>query len=146
MNKIVFLVVGLLIISCKKNDDNRDNNPFLPPSAINNYQINLNLPQFNDLQFISGYVEDKSNNGSIRGIGIYNVNDTQYIAFELSDPNRTPSECSTLSVKGVVATCKCDGCDSEYDILTGQPIAGGGQYGLRRYNIRRDGNTLTITD
>ncbi len=147
MNKIVCLiVVGFLMISCKGDDDNRDQNPFLPPSAIGSYQINLNLPQFNPLKFTSGYVEDKSDNGSIRGIGVFNVNDTQYIAFELSDPNLTPSDCSRLSVKGVMATCKCDGCDNEYNIITGQPTKGGGRYGLRFYNIRREGNVLTITD
>ncbi|MEW7281007.1 hypothetical protein ABW636_20630 [Aquimarina sp. 2201CG1-2-11] len=146
MNKIVFLMVTLLMISCKNDDDNRDQNPFLPPSAIGSYQINLNLPQFNPLKFPSGFVEDTSDNGSIRGIGIFNANDTQYIAFELSDPNLTPSACSRLSVEGFIASCNCDGCDNEYDILTGQPTKGGGQYGLRFYNIRREGNVLIITD
>ena len=147
MNKIVFLVVVcLLMISCKSDDDNRDQNPFLPPSAIGSYQINLNLPQFKPLEFSGGFVEDISNNGSIRGIGIYRLNDTQFIAFDLSDPNVTPSECSRLSVNGVVATCNCEGCNNEYNIVTGQPSKGGGQYGLRPYAIRREANILIITD
>ncbi|WP_109302289.1 hypothetical protein [Aquimarina sp. AU474] len=143
MKKIVFLFNFILIVSCSS-DDGPDNNQFLPNVSIN-YQINLNLPQFNDLDFPGNHFIDRTQNGSIRGIIIYNIDNVQYSAFELSDPNHTPNTCSTQSVEGITSTCDCDDGNS-YNIVTGQQTAGEGQFGLRRYSIRRDGNTLSITN
>ena len=143
MKNILFLILPILILSCSS-DDRPDTNQFLPPTSIN-YQINLNLPQFNDLKFPGNHFIDYTANGSIKGIIIYNINNTQYSAFELSDPNHTPSDCSTQDIKGITATCNCkDG--NAYDIVTGQQISGDGQFALRRYTIRRDGNTLFISN
>ncbi|WP_103865241.1 hypothetical protein [Aquimarina sp. I32.4] len=145
MKKILFIISTFFIVSCSS-DDNRDNNQFLPPSSIN-YQINLNLPQFNPLKFPDGRIIDYSENGSIKGIIIYNINNTQYAAFELSDPNHSPSSCSTQKIDGLTSTCNCKDGNS-YNIVTGQKTSGTGtgQFGLRRYNIRRNGNTLFITN
>ncbi|WP_103069339.1 hypothetical protein [Aquimarina sediminis] len=143
MKKIIFLISTLLILSCSS-DDNRNSNQFLPPTSIN-YQINLNLPQFNDLKFPGNHFIDRTENGSIKGIIIYNIDNTQYTAFELSDPNHPPSSCSSQSIKGITSTCDCEDGNS-YNIVTGQQTSGDGQFGLRNYAIKRDGNTLTITN
>ena len=76
MKKTLFFASILLILSCSS-DDNGDNNQFLPPSSVN-YQINLNLPQFNPLKFPSNHLVDNSENGSIKGVIIYNIDNTQY--------------------------------------------------------------------
>ncbi len=143
MKNSIFLLQIFLILSCSS-DDRSDNNQFLPPSSIN-YQINLNLPQFNPLKFPGNHLIDRTENGSIKGIIIYNIDDSQYSAFELSDPNHSPNDCSTQTVEGITSTCECDDGNS-YNIVTGQQTSGEGQFGLRRYNIRRDGNTLFITN
>lgn len=143
MKKTLFFAGIFLILSCSS-DDNRDNNQFLPPSSVN-YQINLNLPQFNSLKFPSNHLVDNSENGSIKGVIIYNIDNTQYAAFELSDPNHSPSSCSTQTIDGITATCNCDDGNS-YNIVTGQQTSGDGQFGLRRYNVRREGNTLFISN
>ncbi len=143
MQKTLCIVYILIITSCSS-DDRADNNPFLPATTIN-YSINLNLPQFNDLDFPGNHFVDRSANGSIKGIIIYNLDNTLYSAFELSDPNHSPNNCSTQSIEGIIATCNCDDGNS-YNIFTGQQTAGEGQFGLRRYNIRREGNTLFITN
>lgn len=143
MKNILFLILPILVLSCSS-DDRPDNNQFLPPTRIN-YQINLNLPQFNKLKFPGNHFIDYTANGSIKGIIIYNVDNTQYTAFELSDPNHTPSDCSTQDIKGITASCNCkDG--NAYNIITGQQTSGDGQFALRRYTIRRDGNTLSISN
>ncbi len=49
---------------------------------------------------------------------IYNLNNDQYMAFELTDPNHVPQPCSSLVVKGTEATCSCDD-GNEYTIITG---------------------------
>ncbi|PKV48408.1 hypothetical protein ATE84_0407 [Aquimarina sp. MAR_2010_214] len=146
MKKTLFLASVLLILSCSS-DNKVDNNQFLPPSNVN-YQINLNLPQFNPLKFPGNHLVDNTENGSIRGIIIYNIDNTQYAAFELSDPNHSPNNCSAVSVENqtsITATCGCDDGNS-YNIVTGQQTSGDGQFGLRRYNVRREGNTLFISN
>ncbi|WP_438425922.1 Rieske (2Fe-2S) protein [Aquimarina macrocephali] len=143
MKKTLFLASVLLILSCSS-DDNGDNNQFLPPSSVN-YQINLNLPQFNKLKFPSNHFVDNSENGSIKGVIIYNIDNTQYSAFELSDPNHSPSSCSAQTIDGITSTCNCDDGNS-YNIVTGQQTSGDGQFGLRRYRVRREGNTLFISN
>ncbi|WP_062056826.1 Rieske (2Fe-2S) protein [Aquimarina longa] len=143
MKKTLFLISIFLVISCS-NDDRNDNNQFLPPSNIN-YQINLNLPEYNPLKFDGNHFVDKSENGSIKGIIIYHITGDQYSAFELSDPNHTPSSCSAQSIEGITATCNCKDGNS-YNIITGQQTSGDGRFGLRRYKIRRDGNNLFITN
>ncbi|WP_025742748.1 Rieske (2Fe-2S) protein [Aquimarina pacifica] len=143
MKKIVFLLLTLLILSCSS-DDGSDNNQFLPSTSIN-YQINLDLPQFSDLKFSGNHYVDKTENGSIKGIIIYNLNDTQFSAFELSDPNHVPSSCSTQTINGLTATCDCEDGNS-YNIITGQQTEGEGQFSLRAYAIRRTGNILSISN
>lgn len=143
MKKTLFLASIFLILSCSS-DDNGDNNQFLPPSSLN-YQINLNLPQFNPLKFPGNHFVDNTENGSIKGVIIYNIDNTQYSAFELSDPNHSPSSCSTQTIDGITSTCDCDDGNS-YNIVTGQQTSGDGQFGLRRYRVRREGNTLFISN
>ncbi len=143
MKKILFLLSFILLIACSS-DDRPDNNQFLPNVSIN-HQINLNLPQFNNLKFDGNHFVDRSENGSVKGIIIYSITSTQYNAFELSDPNHPPSSCSTQSIDGITATCDCDDGNS-YNIFDGQKMTGDGQFGLRRYSIRREGNTLFITN
>jgi hypothetical protein len=145
MKKTFFLGSILLILSCS-DDNNGDNNQFLPPSNVN-YQINLNLPQYVNLRSPGNNFIDRTENGSIRGIIIYNLNNTQYSAFELSDPNHSPNNCSAIEVENgtsVTATCGCDD-ENSYDIITGQKTSGNG-FGLRRYNVQKEGNTLFISN
>jgi len=145
MKKIVFLVCFALILSCS-GDDNQ-NNPFLPNVSIN-FQINLNLPQFNSLRFPGGVFVDRTAGRGIKGVIIYNQNDQQFFAYELSDPNVSPSlACSTLMVEGTRASSNCDGNERIYEIASfGQQIQGEGGFGLLPYRIRKVGNTLSITN
>lgn len=140
--KIKFLFISLLLIciSCS-DDDQRNQNPFINPIGFN-YSVNLNLPQFNSLNF-PGNSEVITNIG-IKGVIIYNVNDTLFTAFELSDPNIAPSDCSALKINGIRAESNC-GNDNAYDIITGQLIEGEGEYPLFAYRITKNGTTLNIS-
>lgn len=131
------------MVSCSS-DDTKSKNSFLPNINVN-FQINLNLPEYNNLKFPGGVYEDKTEGRGIKGVVIYNINDQQYSAFELSDPNILPSECSALRIEGVEAYSNC-GNDNVYEIINGQQIKGTGGYPLLRYQIRKEGNTLFITN
>ncbi len=145
MKKIVFLMFFVLILSCSSDD--RQNNPFLPNVAVN-FQINLNLPQYNNLNFPGGIFVDRTDGRGIKGVIIYNQDGTQFFAYELSDPNLDPSlSCSTLTVEGSRASSDCNGDENIYEITSfGQQIKGEGGFTLLAYRIRKDGNVLTVTN
>ena len=140
MKKFLFCaLISAFFVSCNPDDDNRLNNPNLPDLNFR-LQLSLDLPEYRNLQFPGNTYATYSN--GVRGIVVYNINNSQYTAFELSDPNHPPSNCSAMEVDGIIAKCNCD--DNEYNIVTGELSAGDGQYTLKPYRIERRGNIIEI--
>ncbi len=144
MKKTIFLLITLLVCSCSGDDDNR-NNPFLPNVNFS-FQINLNLPQYVNLRVPGGVFVDRTDGRGIKGVIVYNQNDDQFFAYELSDPNISPSDCSALIVEGTRASSDC-GNENIYEIASfGQQIKGEGGNPLLGYRITKDGNSLSISN
>lgn len=141
---ITSLILLFFITSCKKNDDNLDENPFLSNAVFDTGSvINTNLPQYNHMQFANNFVV-LNNNYGINGVVVYYAGGENYSAFELSDPNHHLDSCSTLSVEGIIATCTCEDGNS-YEILNGSPQNGtSGQYFLKRYFVQANGNIIRV--
>lgn len=142
-NKLLVLVLVLLAFSCKKDDQRLDQNPFLirPLVSLN---LNLNLPEYNALLFDGGSVI--INQQGIRGLVVYRVNDSFYTAFELSDPNHIPSECSKMTLNGIIASCPCENDDNSYNIVTGQHTTQPDKYPMMQYFANRNGNSVIVSD
>ncbi len=139
--KICSLLMLLLVISsCSPNANDRIDNPNLINVSFR-LVINLNLPEYNSLNFPGNHYT--TYNTGINGVVVYNINNTQFTAFELSDPNHPLSECSSLSVEGVIATCDCNDGNS-YNILTGELSGGNGQYTMKPYRITKNGSVLEV--
>lgn len=145
-NKPLFLLilVGLIIISCSKSDDKLDRNPFLADPLVN-LRLNLNLPEYNSLKFPGNFVITGQ---GVKGIVVYCVSETQYFAFDLSDPNHVPNECSRMEVNGPIATCPCENDDNKYNIVnfgrhTTEPDA---KYPMLQYRAVREGNNIVISN
>lgn len=136
------LLFVAFLSSCTVDDNETTNNPYLTNISFV-LDLNLNLPEYNSLNFPgNSYV---TYNYGINGVVVYNINNSQFTAFELSDPNHALSECSTLSVSGIIATCNCNDGNS-YNILTGEITEGSGQYSLKPYRIRKSGNVLEVSN
>lgn len=141
MKKIlVGLIISIFLSGCSTDDNNRLNNPNLPDLNFR-LQLNLDLPEYNSLQYPGNSYSTYSN--GIRGIVVYNINNSQYTAFELSDPNHPPNNCSAMQVTGITAKCQCED-GNEYNIVTGELTAGEGQYSLKPYRIERRGNVIEV--
>ncbi|MDT0678431.1 hypothetical protein [Autumnicola musiva] len=137
---ILVSITVFFMMSCSSEDDNYQNNPNLVDLNIQ-LQLNLNLPEYNNLQYPgNSYV---TYNYGIKGIVIYNLNNSQYIALELSDPNHPPGECSAMVVDGITAKCRCDD-GNEYNILTGEQTAGEGRFAMKPYRVERRGNIIEV--
>ncbi len=136
---LIFTIL-FIFISCSSNDEARVNNPNLVDVSFT-LRIDLNLPEYNSLNFPGNSYS--TYNFGINGVVVYNINNTQFTAFELSDPNHPLSTCSSLTVQGIIAKCDCDDGNS-YNILTGELSSGSGQYTLKPYRISKSGNTLEV--
>jgi hypothetical protein len=142
--KLAGLFALILLTSCKSDDGGvRDNNPYLTDPIVN-LNLNLNLPQYNPLKFPGNSLI--INQQGIKGIVIYNVNNSLYTASELSDPNHPPSSCSRMEVVGIIASCPCTTDDNEYDIVTGQHKTSSNSYPMQQYRAVRTGDVVQVTN
>ena len=141
--KIVLIFVVFAIMSCNKDDSPRDNNPNLI-SPLVNLNLNLNLPEYNPLKFPGNSIIITQQ--GIKGIVVYNVNNELYTAFELSDPNHTPSSCSKMTISGIIASCPCTTDSNEYDIVTGQHQTNQNLFPMQQYFTQRSGDFVTISN
>lgn len=134
------LVFLMIVLSCSSDDNRRNNNPYLVDVNFS-MTLNLNFPEYNNLNF-PGNAYTTYNYG-LKGVVVYNINNSQYTAFELTDPNHTVSNCSRLTVEGIIATCNCEDGNS-YNIITGELSEGTGQHSLKPYRVRKSGNVIEV--
>ena len=143
MKKTLSILIFTLIFSCQKNDDNNVNCNFLLSVPVN-ASINLNLPQYNQLNFINNpvYVSGYGNKGLI----INRIGANSFVAFDAADPNHTPSSCSTLEISGIEGTCKCDDANS-YSLFTGEPLGDNTlSCALKAYRAELLGDNVIVTN
>lgn len=138
-----YILAFLFVVFACSSDDSRNNNPFLVDLGFQ-IDLNTNLPQYGNLNFPGNSVIVP--NVGLRGLVVYNFNNSQYVAYELSDPNHSPNNCSQMTINGIEATCPCPDDINKYNIITGQPIEGNGQYGLKAYRVERNGATIRISN
>jgi len=138
MKKIFFFTAIVLSLGCTNNAV--DNNCF--PFVTVYETIDLNLPQFIDLQVPGGWVYTS---GGLQGLIIYN-NGLQFKAFDRSCPGQNLSSCSQMIVdSNLRIVCPCD--DSEFNILNGAPLTEGGTCFANEYLVDNvNGSLLRITN
>lgn len=135
----------ICLFSCSSDDGGINNNPYIPNTLVQ-FEIDLDLPLFDNLRFAGGstYI---SNGGGVRGFFVFNLSGDQFLAWEASCPNHFPSNCSTMTIEGVLATCACE--DYEYSLANGQllnPVEGDENYPMVNYRVSKTGNVLRITN
>jgi len=139
MIKFLFLVSTILILGCTSNGVENDCFPFITV----NESVNLDLPQFIDLQVPGGWAYTS---GGLQGLIIYNINGVQFKAFDRLCPGQTISSCSQMIVdSNLRILCQCD--DSEFNILNGAPLTEGTNCFANEYLVENlNGSLLRITN
>lgn len=137
------LLLFPFLFSCSKSEPNA-NCGYLVNAGVE-FTVNLNLPQFSDLNFTTNsvYVSNQGNGGVIvtnTGVGL--------VAWDAADPNHVFSQCSIMSiVGGINAKCNCEDAN-EYSLVTGQPLGENDlPCGLKAYRVENTGqDTYLVTD
>ena len=139
LSNFYLLLLIIFICNCSSNiNDSRCN--FLLNLDIY-YEVNLNLPQYSDLNFISNsvYIPDVGNGGVI----VVNSG-TGFLAWDASDPNHEILPCSILNINGLDATSSC-AQQNTYSLITGQSINTVLNCTLKAYRVESAGNVLIIS-
>jgi len=132
-----YLLYFFLIISLSTCDSDEIDTTYLPNVAVN-VEINLNLPQYQDLLIGGGYAYA---NGGVEGLVIYNTG-IGYVAFDRACPHIVLQDCSQMSVESIYLVCPCDG--ERFQINNGAPENGNIRNAARFYNVTENGNVLII--
>lgn len=143
MNKPLILILLVIFTSCGKDDPVVRCN-FLANNAIVDASINLNLPQYGQLQFTGNSILIE--NEGIAGVYLSNVGNNNFRAFDAADPAHAATACSRLDNTNGIATCGCTDAN-QYSLLTGQAVNSGTPCLLKEYRVESVGNnTLLISN
>jgi len=141
---LINLFIVFLLTTCQKD-------AYTPlPHVDVNIQLFPNSTQYLDINTVGGFVYITANYPS-RGIIVYRLTDSEFLAFERTCPHDpdaccTGTQCSRLVVDQSRLRITDSCCQSVYLILDGSNISGPSQYRLKQYNTSYDGTVLHIFD
>lgn len=127
----------LMITSCTESDDGNQRNPFLLDI---NFSTQLSAIQVLDLEIPSNpiYVP----NGGLRGFFVINTG-SSLVAWEATDPNHEPNECSQMVIDGINVVCTCDDANT-YNLFTGQSSNEVLEFTMLNYRVSSANGTVTV--
>lgn len=129
-NYFLLIITSLFLLGCSDNEKS-NKNPNLPNYNFS-VDLNLNLPSYSDLKYVSNSIYYP--NVGISGIIVFNTNGSGgYVAFDAACPNQEAGSCAAMTIKGVNAVCSCD--KKEYNLFTGQG-QGDAPYPLKQYRVQ----------
>ncbi len=139
MKKLFALFVAVIAISgCSKEERRRNTNPYIPSYSFS-VELNLNLPLYSDLRYVSGTKYVNLSGAGLNGIIVYNTDGNNYTAFEATCPNQIPTTCSRLEIEGLYAVCPCD--NVKYSLIDGY---GPAEWPMLAYRVEKRGDILRI--
>lgn len=140
IQKSKFFLILLSLVGCTR-DLSDDPIPIIPFVDV---VINLNLPEYLSLRTDGGNKELST--GGVRGLIIYRVSATSYIAYERNCSYHPNEACATVNVhsSGFFMVDPC--CSSNFSFTDGTPTGGPAWRPLQRYRTQLNGTTLTISD
>lgn len=135
MKKICLLILFVsALFSCSENEP-RNNNPYIPNYSVN-FTIDMNLPAYSNLKFVSNGVIISAYGA--KGVIIFNAGNT-YNAFDAACPNQEISSCNAMTISGINAVCSCD--EAQYSLFTG---LGEKKYPLKQYRVEVSGTIIRV--
>ena len=138
--KILLVFIVMCLSSCA-DDDARQNNPNLLNVQFS-IDLNLSFPQYSQLNFSGNAIyvfgPDLGNDGII----VVNTG-SGFVAWDASDPNLIPANCTRLVISGLTASNTCPSPNS-YSLVTGQPLEDGLRYSLLNYRVSEGSGSIRV--
>lgn len=131
------LVLVLIFLSCEGTES-----PDLLPNVPVDFTVDMNLPQYQSLIVPGGTAFDSRQ--GVQGIYIYNLNNSQFRAFDAACPAQQANSCRPMDlVDNILLTCSCD--QNSYSILDGSPQGENNSYYAKEYAVSQiNATTLRI--
>ncbi|MGW9684245.1 Rieske (2Fe-2S) protein [Flagellimonas sp. 2504JD1-5] len=143
MRRLAGFILLFFLIACSSDSTNR--NPFLQEVNFR-FELNLNLPLYNNLNTIGNPVYIGNTGVGTRGVFVMKTSLDSFFAFEASCPNHAPNNCSTMIIDGQNVVCSCE--EYTYSLFTGQqlnrPNDGNRYYDLLFYRTTQSGNIVAV--
>ncbi len=136
---LLFSFIVLLLVGCSSDDNRRSSNPFIVDIG---FSIQLGNIAALDLQIPNNAVYVP--NGGVRGIFVIN-NGSSLLAWEASDPNHSPNECSTMILNGLEVVCQCDDAHT-YNLFTGQASGENLDFTMVPYRVEQNGDVIIVSN
>ncbi|HEX2977400.1 MAG TPA: hypothetical protein VHO68_15810 [Bacteroidales bacterium] len=149
--KIFFIlaVIAIAVVSCSKKND-------VIPDVTVDFTINLNDPQFVNLNALGGAVAVNRNTNNwgylsdgYSGSGIIVARGAEeFYAYDRTCPHDYAQNGSVIKVNidpQGFATAKCPQCGTTYSLISfGTPSSGVGRYPLKNYRTNSDGQFVRV--
>lgn len=135
-------IILICFISCA-DDDSRQNNPNLLNIQFS-IELNLSFPEYSALNFGGSAILVSGQGIGNDGVIVVNTG-TTFLAWDASDPNRIPSDCTRLIIDGLSAASSCNP-PYAYSLVTGQPLEEDLQFGLLNYRVEEGNGSLFISN
>lgn len=107
-----------------------------------NFEIDLYLPSFTDLNIVSGSYVDTTH--GYKGLIVYRATESDFYAFDRACPYDPYDDDALIEVEPWESIAVCSKCGSQYLLLDGYPIEGPSERPLKMYNASFDGRYLRI--
>ncbi len=137
VKRLPFLLLPLAVLlasSCKK-----ENQSGVPPVALD-ISININLPEYADLQVPGGWAYLT---GGSQGLVVYRVSTDEFTALDRHCPVNPENLCRVTVDESQVVAKDTACCEATFLLQDGQPLSVSG-ISLRKYNTIFNGTTLRI--
>lgn len=132
---VAIIVCAFSLSNCREKTDEHT----VPQVAVN-IDIDITLAQYNNLNFIGGWVYL---NGGYNGLLVYRATLEDMKAYDRQAPYKVADHCQVeVDSVGIACFDPCSG--SEWLMHDGQLLTGPALYPLREYNASFDGRLLTI--
>lgn len=141
MNLRILVLFLVICFSSCEDDDVRQQNPNLLNVQFD-IVLNLNFPQYSQLNFAGNAIYVGGQGIGNDGIIVVNTG-SGFVAWDASDPNEFPSNCTRLQINGLSASSTCQNPNS-YSLVTGQPLEDGLQFSLLSYRVSDNNGSIRV--
>jgi hypothetical protein len=153
MNRVglISIVIAFLLNAGCKPDDVFTGDCFVPEKNVN-FTLNMNLPEYFNLQNLGEYLDLDGGN---RGVYIIHDFDGNFIAIERTCTYQSDDSCARVVLDDQSLQLRCGSFDSENEFVpccgssysfNGSLLTGPSRCRLKTYRLSRQGNVLYVAN